>query len=268
MNLSDIKLGQRVLVDAYVASQLPTRYGTVSRIDPHHTGQCSVTVTMDDGHERLGAVWAFAPSSLKPALDGAEMARRCSAHDAALDAGKPSPISDADMEQADEWLRTACDADIDRAMDEAKRRAAAAPVTHYYLTDGHEGAGWNTTGATHAVTIMVQGASDQMTPYMSRAVAMSAIAAAKESHAETGTPYKVHDLTRRGEALRRYRDSRAIHVRSLKRWKAELRATDGNPMSVVLAHMPPQEIRRDAMLQAVQMARHALANTRARLASL
>jgi len=65
--------------------------------------------------------------------------------------------------------------------------------------------------------------------------------------------------------LREYRDSRAIHVSTLKRWKAALRATHGNPIIEVLATMPAVEVRRENVERAVAMARQALADTRRRL---
>jgi hypothetical protein len=62
--------------------------------------------------------------------------------------------------------------------------------------------------------------------------------------------------------LRRYRDSRAVHVATLKTWKAALRSTTGNPRFVVLAHLGESEVRRDAVEKAIRMARQALAGLR------
>lgn len=68
-------------------------------------------------------------------------------------------------------------------------------------------------------------------------------------------------------SLRRYRDSRAIHVATLKRWRAALRSTAGNPVITVLAHMAPVEVKRDAVESAVEKAREALALSRLRYVS-
>lgn len=59
--------------------------------------------------------------------------------------------------------------------------------------------------------------------------------------------------------VRQYRDSRAIHLACLRRWKAAMRATSGNPTLQVLASVPPCEVRRDAVAQGIDMARRELA---------
>lgn len=66
-------------------------------------------------------------------------------------------------------------------------------------------------------------------------------------------------------ALRCYRDSRAIHLASIKRWRADLASTAGNPRVLILANHPPFEVRRDAVEAGIAAARQALANARARL---
>ena len=63
----DFAVGQRVRMGGYEASHLPTRIGTIARIDPHHSGMCPITVQLDIAHKRLGDMIAFAPSSLRPA---------------------------------------------------------------------------------------------------------------------------------------------------------------------------------------------------------
>jgi len=54
------------------------------------------------------------------------MAERCSAHDAALDASKPSPFNATDISEALAWLATCDDAAIDAAISEV--RAYQAPL--------------------------------------------------------------------------------------------------------------------------------------------
>ena len=63
---------------------------------------------------------------------------------------------------------------------------------------------------------------------------------------------------RNAAALRRYRDSRAVHVSCLKRWRAAMRATSGNPRMIVLAHLGEVEVARDAVDRAILAARTAL----------
>lgn len=135
-------------------------------------------------------------------------------------------------------------------------------TTHFYITDGHEAAGWNTQGTTHRVDAMRHGAPDGSWHHPSYTMALSEVAGQCAALTTLGQAFKVHDLTAQGKALQRYRDGRAIHVATLKRWKAALRSTAGNPRLVVRVDLGETEVRRDAVEKAVRMARQALAGLR------
>jgi len=62
--------------------------------------------------------------------------------------------------------------------------------------------------------------------------------------------------------IKSYRSSRAIHVATLKRWRAGMAATEGNPIITVCAHLPAMEVRRANVAQAIGLARQALATLR------
>lgn len=58
-----------------------------------------------------------------------------------------------------------------------------------------------------------------------------------------------------------YRDARAIHISSLKRWRAALRTTSGNPHIEVFAGQV-HEVKREAVEAGIEAARKALAKVR------